>query len=135
MVRSRHINASRGLVIRTGILQFRARFALTRTSRLCQHGEAAVPSIGTAVACDDPTAPWSARAHGHRFAVDVGRADAPPQAPAGDVPAGERSLPGGTNSNFRAWGDDTVYIDRGKGGRIWDLDQNEYIDLGWATAR
>src|SRR6478752_7312802 len=41
----------------------------------------------------------------------------------------KRSLPGGTNSNFRAWGDDTVYIDRGKGGRIWDLDQNEYIDL------
>ena len=38
-------------------------------------------------------------------------------------------LPGGTNSNFRAWGDDTIYIDRGKGGRIWDLDQNEYIDL------
>ena len=40
-----------------------------------------------------------------------------------------QTLPGGTNSNFRAWGDDTVYIDRGKGGRIWDQDQNEYIDL------
>src|SRR5215208_6665741 len=40
-----------------------------------------------------------------------------------------RTLPGGTNSNFRAWGEDTVYIDRGKGGRIWDQDQNEYIDL------
>ncbi|HEX2754276.1 MAG TPA: glutamate-1-semialdehyde 2,1-aminomutase [Candidatus Limnocylindrales bacterium] len=40
-----------------------------------------------------------------------------------------KTLPGGTNSNFRAWGDDTVYIDRGKGGRIWDQDQNEYIDL------
>ena len=40
-----------------------------------------------------------------------------------------KSLPGGTNSNFRAWGEDTVYIDRGKGGRIWDQDQNEYIDL------
>ena len=39
------------------------------------------------------------------------------------------TLPGGTNSNFRAWGEDTVYIDRGKGGRIWDQDQNEYIDL------
>jgi glutamate-1-semialdehyde 2,1-aminomutase len=38
-------------------------------------------------------------------------------------------LPGGTNSNFRAWGEDTVYIDRGKGGIVWDLDQNEYIDL------
>ncbi len=40
-----------------------------------------------------------------------------------------RTLPGGTNSNFRAWGEDTVYIDRGKGGRIWDLDGNEYVDL------
>ena len=40
-----------------------------------------------------------------------------------------KTLPGGTNSNFRAWGEETVYIDRGKGGRIWDQDQNEYIDL------
>jgi len=40
-----------------------------------------------------------------------------------------RTLPGGTNSNFRAWGEDTIYIDRGKGGLIWDLDQNEYVDL------
>ncbi len=38
-------------------------------------------------------------------------------------------MPGGTNSNFRAWGEDTVYLDRGKGGRIWDLDGNEYVDL------
>ena len=38
-------------------------------------------------------------------------------------------LPGGTNSNFRAWGEDTVYIDRGKGGTIWDRDGNEYVDL------
>jgi len=40
-----------------------------------------------------------------------------------------RTLPGGTDSNFRAWGEDTVYIDRGRGSRIWDLDGNEYIDL------
>jgi glutamate-1-semialdehyde 2,1-aminomutase len=40
-----------------------------------------------------------------------------------------KTLPGGTDSNFRAWGEDTVYIDRGQGGRIWDLDGNEYIDL------
>ena len=39
------------------------------------------------------------------------------------------SLPGGTNSNFRAWGDDTIYIDRGKGGTVWDIDGNEFIDL------
>ncbi|HEU4672075.1 MAG TPA: aspartate aminotransferase family protein [Candidatus Limnocylindrales bacterium] len=40
-----------------------------------------------------------------------------------------RTMPGGTNSNFRAWGEDTVYLDRGKGGRIWDADGNEFVDL------
>jgi len=40
-----------------------------------------------------------------------------------------QTLPGGTDSNFRAWGDDTVYVDRGKGGMVWDIDGNEYIDL------
>ena len=40
-----------------------------------------------------------------------------------------KSMPGGTNSNFRAWGDDTIYVDRGKGGRVWDMDGNEFIDL------
>ena len=40
-----------------------------------------------------------------------------------------KAMPGGTNSNFRAWGDDTVYVDRGKGGRVWDIDGNEFIDL------
>ncbi len=38
-------------------------------------------------------------------------------------------MPGGTDSNFRAWGEDTVYVDRGKGGMVWDIDGNEYIDL------
>jgi glutamate-1-semialdehyde 2,1-aminomutase len=40
-----------------------------------------------------------------------------------------KSLPGGANSNFRTWGEETVYIDRGQGARIWDLDGNEYVDL------
>jgi len=40
-----------------------------------------------------------------------------------------RVLPGGTDSNFRAWGEDTIYVDRGKGGRVWDIDGNEYVDL------
>lgn len=39
------------------------------------------------------------------------------------------TLPGGANSNFRAWGNDTIYVDRGKGGRVWDVDGNEFIDL------
>ncbi len=39
------------------------------------------------------------------------------------------TLPGGTNSNFRAWGESTIYVDRGKGGMVWDMDGNEYVDL------
>jgi glutamate-1-semialdehyde 2,1-aminomutase len=40
-----------------------------------------------------------------------------------------RTLPGGTSSNFRAWGDDTIYVDRGLGGHVWDIDGNEFVDL------
>ena len=40
-----------------------------------------------------------------------------------------KTLPGGTNSNFRAWGEDTIYVDRGRGGRVWDIDGNEFVDL------
>src|ERR687898_2667330 len=40
-----------------------------------------------------------------------------------------KTLPGGTDSNFRAWGESTVYVDRGKGGKVWDVDGNEFVDL------
>ena len=40
-----------------------------------------------------------------------------------------KTLPGGADSNFRAWGEDTIYVDRGKGGLVWDLDGNEFVDL------
>ena len=46
-------------------------------------------------------------------------------------------LPLGVASNFRYWGDDkTIYAKRGQGGRIWDIDDNEYIDyrLGYGPA-
>ncbi len=56
-----------------------------------------------------------------------------------------RKLPLGVSSNFRYWGEDkTIYAKRGKGGRIWDIDGNEYIDyrlaygpaiLGYADSR
>jgi glutamate-1-semialdehyde 2,1-aminomutase len=39
------------------------------------------------------------------------------------------TLPGGTDSNFRAWGESTIYVDRGKGATVWDQDGNEYVDL------
>lgn len=54
-------------------------------------------------------------------------------------------LPLGVSSNFRYWGDDkTIYVKRGKGARVWDIDDNEYIDyrlgygptiLGYADPR
>ena len=40
-------------------------------------------------------------------------------------------------SNFRYWGDDrTIYVARGKGGRIFDIDGNAYVDyrLGYGPA-
>ena len=40
-----------------------------------------------------------------------------------------QTMPGGADSNFRTWGEDTVYVDRGQGGMVWDQDGNEYIDL------
>jgi glutamate-1-semialdehyde 2,1-aminomutase len=40
-----------------------------------------------------------------------------------------KTMPGGANSNFRAWGEDTIYVDRGKGALVWDADGNEYVDL------
>ena len=46
-------------------------------------------------------------------------------------------LPLGVTSNFRYWGDDrTIYIRKGKGARLWDIDGNEYIDyrLGFGPA-
>ena len=56
-----------------------------------------------------------------------------------------KKLPLGVSSNFRYWGDDkTIYVDHGKGARVWDIDGNEYIDyrlaygpviLGYADER
>ena len=38
-------------------------------------------------------------------------------------------LPLGVSSNFRYWGEGkTLYVKRGAGARIWDLDENEYVD-------
>jgi len=46
-------------------------------------------------------------------------------------------LPLGVSSNFRYWGDEqTIYVKRGKGARVWDIDDNVYIDyrLGYGPA-
>lgn len=56
-----------------------------------------------------------------------------------------KKLPLGVSSNFRYWGEDkTIYVDHGKGGRITDIDGNQYVDyrmgygpgiLGYADPR
>ena len=39
-------------------------------------------------------------------------------------------IPLGVNSNFRYWGDEvTPYMQKAKGGHIWDVDGREYIDF------
>ena len=46
-------------------------------------------------------------------------------------------LPLGVASTFRYWGEDrTIYVARGKGGRVWDIDGNPYVDyrLGYGPA-
>lgn len=43
----------------------------------------------------------------------------------------KKHIPGGVNSPVRAFksvGMSPIYIDRGKGSRVWDVDSNEYID-------
>ncbi len=51
--------------------------------------------------------------------------------------AAVKRLPLGVASTFRYWGDDrTIYVDHGKGARIWDIDGNQYVDyrLGYGPA-
>lgn len=48
-----------------------------------------------------------------------------------------KAMPLGVSSNFRFWGEGkTVYVKRGRGARVWDLDDNGYIDyrLGYGPA-
>src|SRR4028119_915823 len=48
-----------------------------------------------------------------------------------------KRLPLGVASTFRYWGEErTIYVARGKGGRMWDIDGNGYVDyrLGYGPA-
>jgi glutamate-1-semialdehyde 2,1-aminomutase len=48
-----------------------------------------------------------------------------------------KRLPLGVASTFRYWGEErTIYVAHGKGGRIWDIDGNGYVDyrLGYGPA-
>ncbi len=45
----------------------------------------------------------------------------------------QKALPLGVNSNFRFWGDGvTPYVEKAKGGYLWDVDEKKYIDYRMA---
>jgi glutamate-1-semialdehyde 2,1-aminomutase len=39
-----------------------------------------------------------------------------------------RRLPGGVSSSWQSWPPHPIYVDRGEGSHIWDIDGNEYAD-------
>ena len=40
-----------------------------------------------------------------------------------------RSLPSGVTSNFQAGDPYPIYLRRGRGSRVWDVDETEYVDF------
>jgi glutamate-1-semialdehyde 2,1-aminomutase len=40
-----------------------------------------------------------------------------------------RRLPGGVSSSWQSWPPHPIYVDRGEGSHVWDIDGNEYVDL------
>jgi glutamate-1-semialdehyde 2,1-aminomutase len=40
----------------------------------------------------------------------------------------KRHLPGGVSSSWQSWPPHPIYVDRGLGSRVWDIDGNEYVD-------
>ena len=37
-------------------------------------------------------------------------------------------LPGGVSSSWQMWPPHPIYVDRGQGSHVWDIDGNEYVD-------
>jgi glutamate-1-semialdehyde 2,1-aminomutase len=40
----------------------------------------------------------------------------------------KRRLPGGVSSSWQTWPPHPIYVSHGKGSRVWDIDDNEYVD-------
>ena len=56
--------------------------------------------------------------------------DPQPRAAARPLPArAARPCPAARTRTSARGASDTIYVDRGKGGQVWDIDGNEYIDL------
>src|SRR5437868_5673122 len=103
--------------------------ALTRFAGLCHDGG---DVSRTATAAQQPARPEPNRPGGAMATDSAARPARPALARSRQLEMYRRALrhlPGGTDSNFRAWGEDTIYVDRGQGGRVWDLDGNEFVDL------
>ena len=41
----------------------------------------------------------------------------------------KRFLPGGVSSSWQSWPPHPIYVRRGEGAHVWDIDGNEYVDL------
>jgi glutamate-1-semialdehyde 2,1-aminomutase len=39
-----------------------------------------------------------------------------------------KRLPGGVSSSWQSWPPHPIYVSHGKGSRVWDIDENEYVD-------
>ncbi len=39
-----------------------------------------------------------------------------------------RRLPGGVSSSWQSWPPHPIYVQRGEGSHVWDIDGNEYVD-------
>lgn len=40
----------------------------------------------------------------------------------------KRRLPGGVSSSWQSWPPHPIYVSRGLGSHVWDIDENEYVD-------
>ena len=40
----------------------------------------------------------------------------------------KRRLPGGVSSSWQSWPPHPIYVRRGEGAHVWDIDDNEYVD-------
>src|ERR1700675_2336331 len=40
----------------------------------------------------------------------------------------KRRLPGGVSSSWQSWPPHPIYVRRGDGSHVWDIDENEYVD-------
>ena len=41
----------------------------------------------------------------------------------------KRFMPGGVSSSWQSWPPHPIYVKRGEGSHVWDIDGNEYVDL------